>query len=239
MRDPIWLSWLSLTKYVDTDYSGRFYEMRWRTSPYPHYDLRRYDGQTASFLPCLTPTPTYCYLNGVKDTDGEELRFQRGANRRLLQLTSSDGAWLKVRYGAEPRIEQLEDSRGQTVRYGYNDRNQVTSVTYSSGETLAFDYDDANELTAFGASSDNKTKPKVLLRCEYEHGLIRSQTLADGSRYVYSYGPVDDWQTRSATVEIPDGSVYAIRRYGDSSLVWETMRPGKKSAAANEPPSAH
>jgi YD repeat-containing protein len=108
------------------------------------------------------------------------------------------------------------------VRYGYNQRNQMTSVTYSSGETLLFSYDDANELTSFSASPDGRTQPKVLLRNDYEKGLLKRQILADGSTYVYSYGTVDDRRTRSAMVETPDGKTWAIRRFGDLSGVWET-----------------
>lgn len=230
VRDPIWLSWLSLTKYVDTEYSGQLYEMRWRTSPYPHYDLRRFDGEIAAYLPCDTPTPTYCYLNGVTEAGGQQLKFDRGFDRRLLQLTSSTSGWLKVDYETGPQIEGLADSRGHTVRYGYNAQNQLTSVKYSSGETLLFEYDDANELTAFSAAPDDKTKPKVLLRCEYQNGLLTRQVLADGSAYLYKYGPMDDHQARTATVDAPDGEVYTIRRYGDSSLIWKTKASAEKAA---------
>jgi YD repeat-containing protein len=226
VRDPIWLSYLPLAKYVDTEFSGQFYQMRWRTIPYPHYDLRRFDGEVESYLPCYSSTQ-FCYLNGVRDADGQELKFQRDGNRRLLQVTSSDGSWLKLRYGTGFRIEEADDSRGRTVRYGYNKLDQLTSVTYSSGETLSFDYDNANELTAFSASPDIRTKPIVLLRSNYDHGMLKSQTLADGSSYLYSYGPVNDLQTRTAMVQTPDGKVYAIRRYGDLSLVWKRDTGGE------------
>jgi hypothetical protein len=221
VRDPIWLSYLPLTKYVDTEFSGSYYAMRWRTNPYPHYDLQRYDGQVESYLPCSTSTQ-FCYLNGVTEADGRELKFRRDGDRHLLQVSSSDGSWLKLRYGTRFHIEEVDDSRGQTVRYGYNQRNQMTSVTYSSGETLLFSYDDANELTSFSASPDGRTQPKVLLRNDYEKGLLKRQILADGSTYVYSYGTVDDRRTRSAMVETPDGKTWAIRRFGDLSGVWET-----------------
>jgi len=227
VRDPIWLSFLPWVKYVDTEFSGHFYEMRWRAGPYEHYDLRRFDGEVESYLPCDSPTQ-YCYLNGIRDGDGQELKFQRDGKRRLLQVTSSDGSWLKLRYGTGFRIEEADPSSGSTVRYGYNQRDQLTSVTYSNGEMFSFDYDDANELTAFSASPDGRTKPKVLLSSRYEHGMLRSQTLTDGSTYEYSYGPVNDMQTRVAMVKAPDGKVYTIQRYGDLSLVWERDAGGEK-----------
>ncbi len=232
VRDPIWLSWLPLAKYVDTQYSGLFYELRWRTQPYAHYDLRRFDGQVESYLPCYSSTQ-YCSLNGVIDANGGELRFQRGAQRRLMQVTSSDGAWLKLRYGTGFRIEEADDSRGGAVRYGYNQRDQLTSVTYSSGETLSFEYDDANDLTVFSASPDGKTPPQVLLRSQYKDGVLQSQTLADGSTYLYNYGPLDDRQTRSATVETPGGGYYSIRRYGNLCLIWEAGAGGKSVPGRN------
>jgi len=236
VRDPIWLSYLPLTRYVDTEFSGHYYEMRWRTTPYRQYDLRRYDGEVESYLPCYSSTQ-FCYLNGVTYADGRKLKFQRDAKLRLLQVNSSDGSFLKLHYGQGFRIEEADDSRGRTVRYGYNPRDQLTSVTYSDGETLSFDYDDANELTTFSAAPDRATKPKVLLTSHYEHGMLQSQTLADGSTYLYRYGPVNDSQTRLAAVKSPDGTVYAIRRYGNLSLIWE-VNAGGKSAAGSESTSA-
>ncbi len=226
VRDPIWFGFLPWTKYIDTEFSGSYYEMHWRTNPYPHYDLRRYDGWDETFLPCSSSLQ-YCYLNGERDSDGRELRFQRDANRHLQQLTSSDGGWLKILYGPQFQIEQISDSRGQTVRYGYNERNQLTSVTYPSGETLSFCYDDANELTTFSAAPDSKTAPKVLLRSYYRDGLLERQSLADGSTYMYSYGPMDHQQARTAVIKTSEGKVYTIRRFGDISGVWETDTDSK------------
>jgi YD repeat-containing protein len=230
VRDPIWLAYLPLTKYVDTEHSGSFYTMRWRTSPYLHYDLLRYDGRVESYLPCYTSTQ-FCYLNGVTESGGRELKFRRDGGRHLLQVTSSDGSWLKLQYGPRFQIEEADDSRGHSVRYSYNERNQLTGVTYPGGETLSFSYDDENELTAFSASPDGKVPAKILLRSEYENGLVKRQTLADGSTYVYSYAPLDDRQTRAAAVETPDGKTFTLRRFGDVSGVWETdakakIRPG-------------
>lgn len=179
-----------------------------------------------SYLPCYSSTQ-YCYLNGVKNAEGQELKFQRDAGRRLLQVSSSDRDWIKLHYGVGKRIEQIDDSRGRTVRYGYNQRNQLTSVAFSSGETLSLDYDNANELTTFRASPDGKAVPKVLLRSQYEHGMLESQTLADGSEYLYSYGPVGVQQTRTATVKAPDGKIYVIRRFGNFSTIWEHDANGK------------
>jgi YD repeat-containing protein len=220
VRDPIWLPFLSLVKYVDRDFSGHYYTMRWRTSPYPHYDLRRYDGEVASYLPCSSHQ--MCYLNGVREADGRSLTFRREVDRRLSQVTSSDGSWVKLQYGAHSRIEQASDNHGQTVRYGYNERNQLTSVRFTSGETLYYSYDEANRLTEFSASPNDHEPPKTLLRCEYQNGFLSRQTLADGSTYVYTYGPVDDRRTRTASVEAPDGMTYTMRRFGDVSGVWAT-----------------
>jgi YD repeat-containing protein len=221
VRDPIWLSYLPLVKYVDTEFSGSYYAMRWLTTPYPHYDLQRYDGQVESYLPCYT-SAQFCYLNGVKEADGRALTFDRDAGRHLLKVTSSDGSWLKLQYGPRFHIEQASDNHGQSVRYGYDQRNQLSSVTYGSGETLSFSWDDANHLTAFSASPDGKSAPKVLLRSEYQNGFLSRQVLADGSTYLYTYGTVDDRRTRSVVVETSDGKTYTMRRFGSLSGVWET-----------------
>jgi YD repeat-containing protein len=233
VRDPIWLSYLSLVKYVDTEYSGSYYAMRWQTLPYPHYDLRRYDGHVESYLPC--DSTQSCSLNSVREADGRALTFQRDRGRHLLEVTSSDGSWVKLQYGPRFRIEQVSDNHGQTVSYGYNERNQLISVTYPSGETLLFSYDEANQLKTFSASPDGKTAPQLLLKSDYQNGFLKQQVLADRTRYIYTYGPVDDRRTRTVTVATSNGKTYTMRRWGKVSGVWETAtETARVPAVANQ-----
>ncbi len=225
VRAPRWLSDLSLVKYVDTDKSG-FYEMRWKPTPYEHYDLRRFDGTVKAYLPCSGPS-VFCYLTDYRNAQGEELKFERGVGRRLMRLTSPHNSWVQIGYDAAGRIAEATDHRGRTVSYGYDGQNRLTSVTFPTGEVCRYEYDNTQHLLAFSESPDGKTAPRVLLRNEYANGLVVRQTLADGSVYSYSYDATDPTKIRSATVHSGDGRTFHLDIAYTSSTVHEegTLRP--------------
>lgn len=224
VRVPRWLSDLNWVRYVDTDLSGHFYQMRWHTAPFPHYDLTRYDGNVDTYLPCYSPTVP-CYLDGIRNPQGQELSFTRDDQRHLLQLTSPEHNWIKLTYGPENHIARLDDSRGRSVLYGYDDRNQLTTVTYPTGEILRFTFDNSHRILTFSAAPHSGAATTVMLCNQYDNGLLVRQTLADGSVYTYSYGPADAAPARTATVQVSDGRVYNISLNYDSSTVWEQLLP--------------
>lgn len=236
VRVPIWMPFQSFAKYVDTGYSGKYYEMHWRTSPTGHYDLKRYDGEVKTFLPCSKPELP-CYLIGLRNPQGQELKFNRDDNRRLTQLTSPNGSWLRLSYGPSNHIAEIEDNRGRTVRYGYNDRNQLTSVTYPSGEVYHYEYDSTQHLLTFSVAQDAKTEPRVLLRNVYEKGRVTKQTFADGTAYTYNYTVADDGSVIGVVVRTPEGRVFNIEvcdGYSTSTVHEEIQQPsGQKGQAAS------
>src|SRR5579862_5792801 len=146
VRQPRWLPILQLVKYVDMDHPG-VSELRWRPTPYEHYDLTRFDGAVQSFLPCSGPT-VFCYLTDYHDFAGHQLKFARGPQRRLERLTTPNQRWLALAYDATGRIEQISDSQGRVVQYGYDAANRLTSVTYPSGERCFYTYDRSEEHTS-------------------------------------------------------------------------------------------
>lgn len=83
VRVPRWLPILPWVKYVDGDFSGKFYEMRWRSSPFEHYELKHFGGVVETFLPCDSPQ-VMCYLTGYRNADGQELKFERDSSRKLI-----------------------------------------------------------------------------------------------------------------------------------------------------------
>jgi hypothetical protein len=127
VRSPLWLPILSLVKYVDRDYSGNFYEMRWHSSPFGHYDLKHFGGDVKTFLPC-SGFKQFCYLIGYKNAKGQALEFERDHDRKLIQLTSPNRSWLHFSYAAGNRISEINDSHGRKV--SYDERQRLTSVTY-------------------------------------------------------------------------------------------------------------
>jgi len=218
VRVPRWLPIVSLVKYVDADYSGKYYKMRWRSSPFEHYDLKRYDGEVKTYLPCNS-TKIMCYLTGYRNAQGQELKFERDGSRKLTRLTSPNNSWLRLSYGPSGHIAEIDDSRGRAVRYGYDRQNRLISVTYPSGEVFHYEYDGTQHLLTFSVAPDAKTAPRLLLSNEYENGRIAKQTFADGATYLYNYTSASDGSISAASVHTPDGKIFNINLgYGYASV---------------------
>jgi YD repeat-containing protein len=227
VRVPIWMPFQSFAKYVDTGYSGRYYEMHWRTTPFGHYDLKRYDGEVRTFLPCSGPE-LLCYMIGIRNAQGQEIKFDRDAARKLTQLTSPNGSWLRFSYGPGNHIDEINDSRGRTVRYGYDGSNRLTAVTYPTGEVYHYEYDSTQHLLAFSVSPDAKSEPRVMLRNEYENGRVVKQTLADGSAYTYKYTVESGGSVVGVDVRTPDGKIFNLeimKGYSDATVRELTPQP--------------
>jgi YD repeat-containing protein len=233
VRVPRWGVPLAFAKYVDTEYSGRFYEMRWRAGPFGHYDLRRFDGAVKTFLPC--DNTALCYLTGYRNGRREELEFDRDGSRKLTQLTSPNKSWLHLSYGTGGRVAAIDDSQGRTVRYGYDVRGQLVSVTYPSGEVYFYAYDGTQHLLTFSVAVNAGAVPRVLLTIEYVDGMIARQTLVDGVTYAYSYHRAKDGSIDAAGVRTSDGRIFDVRVVRGSSIVRERDLPvnridGKRAA---------
>jgi YD repeat-containing protein len=215
---------LSRLTYVDTDFSGKMYGLRWYSSPFEHFDLRKFNGEVQTSLPC--GEGVICYQIGYRSADGQELTFQRDAQRRLLRLTSPGKQWISLSHGPANTIAEILDSRGRKVSYQYDQRNRLISVTYPSGEVHSYEYDDQQHLLTFSVAPDAKSTPRVILRNTYENGRVATQTLADGSVYKYRYEPAQG-TIQTAYVSTPDGKIFHLRLYENSSTIWERSAPEK------------
>jgi len=218
VRVPAWLPILKLVKYIDTDYSGKYYEMRWQTSPFEHYDLKRWDGAVKTYLPCDSPK-VICYLTGIRNAQGQPLKFERDAARRLTQLTSPNGSWLRLSYGPSSHIVEIDDSRGRSVRYGYDVGNRLTTVTYPSGAVFHYEYDSTQHLLTFSVAPDEITAPRLMLRNEYTNGRVTKQIFANGDSYTYNYTQAKNGSISAVNVQAPDGRVFNIDVGEESSIV--------------------
>ena len=229
VRVPRWGIPLAFAKYVDTDYSGRYYEMRWHAGPFEHYDLKRFDGEVKTFLPCAGRA--LCYLTGFRNERGEELKFDRDGSRKLTQLTSPNKSWLHLNYEAGGRVAAIGDSQGRTVRYGYDVRGQLVSVTYPSGEIYIYTYDGTQHLLTFSVVQNAGAVPRLLLTNEYIEGMIARQTLVDGATYTYRYHRAKDGSIDAAIVRSSDGRVFDVHVLGGGSIVRERDVPVTRTDA--------
>lgn len=222
IRVPKWGVPLVFAKYVDTDNSGRFFEMRWHPGPFEHYELRRFDGAVMSYLPC--DNKTMCYLTGYRNGRGQELKFTRDADRRLTLLMSPNKNWLRLSYGSGDRIVSIEDSKNRVVRYGYDERGLLTTVTYPSGEVYSYTYDGTQHLLTFSVAQNAQASLSLILTNSYADGRLAKQTFADGSVFSYEYSLTRDGSIASTTVRGPAGRTFDVRILGgDSSIVKERV----------------
>lgn len=226
VRVPRGESDLTRAKYVDSDYSGKYYEMRWQTTPFEHYDLKRYDGMVMTYLPCTNASPP-CYLTGVRNAQGQELKFERDSGRKLTALTSPNGSWLHLTYGDGDRVARMDDSRGRTVLYAYDERGRLVRVTYPSGEIYSYEYDSSQHMLSFSVAADARSAATVVLRNKYVDGKLVQQTFGDGSTYGYGYTPGDDHHSPRAAVRTPEGKVYDLVIGNTYSTVHEVDGPAR------------
>ncbi len=236
VRVPRWLTILPLIKYVGgqsvqvevpgsrgaTVKTAWQYEMAWHAIPFEHYDVRRFNSGIKTYLPCDSPSVN-CSLIGYRDSQGRELKIERNSSRRLTRITSPNGNWVGVGSTADGRIMAIDDSRGRTVLYKYDGANRLTGVTYPSGETYHYEYDATQHMLAFSVSTDEHAEPQVVLRNEYENGLLTKQTLGSGGVYTYTYDSSNPDAIHHVTVQTPGGTTFTVDMGDGSAIVHEQL----------------
>jgi YD repeat-containing protein len=130
-----------------------------------------------------------------------------------------------VGVGSAPdgRITAIDDDNGRAVLYTYDVANRLVAVTYPSGEIYRYEYDSTQHMLIFSVSADAHSEPHVVLRNEYENGLLTKQTFADGAVYTYTYDSSNPETIHHATVQAPEGKTFAIEIGPDSSIVREQV----------------
>jgi YD repeat-containing protein len=255
VRFPQWMPVLGLTKYVGGE-SGEAavpgvwgsgvknvwqFEMAWHALPFEHYDVHTFNGGVKTYLPCDSPDVN-CSLIDYRDSQGRELKIERDSNRHLSRITSPNGSWVGVGSAPDGRIRLIDDSKGRTVLYTYDAANRLTGVTYPSGTINHYDYDDSRDMVTFSVSADVNSEPQILMRNEYENGMLKKLTLADGSVYTYTYDYTYAYDSSNpekschATVQAPDGKLFTIEIGKDAAIVHETAN---QSAAKYYPADQH
>ncbi len=249
VRVPQWLPVLGLVKYVGGEFGEATvpsiwgmgvknvwqYEMAWHALPFEHYDVRTFNGGVKTYLPCDSPDVN-CLLIDYRDSQGRELKIERDGDRHLSRITSPNGSWVGVGSAPDGRIRLIDDSKGRTVLYTYDAANRLTGVTYPSGAIYHYEYDDARDMVTFSVSADAHSEPQILMRNEYENGMLKKLTLADGSVYTYTYDYTYAYETSNpetihhATVHAPDGKLFTIEIGKDSSIVHESTNPASASS---------
>ena len=137
-RSPAWMIFPPFSRWIDTDASGSNLALRWRAFPIEHLELKRFNGEVESYMPCTDAE--LCYLNGYTNSNGETLTMQRDSMRRLISMSTQPGDWLRFSYEdpSQTSVTAIHDSQGRAVRYTYNGKGQMERVTYSTGEVITY-----------------------------------------------------------------------------------------------------
>ena len=232
-RVPSWLPILELVKYVDAgpSNSGDLLAMRWHGSPFEHFEVKKFNGEVETYLPC--DSIIFCYLDGYHNDRGEELKFDRDERRRLLGLTSPNG-WLRLSYDQANRIAEIHDSRTLSIHYSYDQPGRLSTVTYPSGEVFYYEYDGTQHLLTFSVAPNDKAAPNLVLRNEYDHhGRLIKQTFGDKT-YSYAYYP-EEGPVATVLVSCPENKTFQVDVDEEDSTVHELPLQSEGEAGETSP----
>jgi RHS repeat-associated protein len=176
------------------------------------FTLTLKDGTTYSF-----GTET-AHLVSISDHFGNALTIDRDPNTgQLIQVTSPNGRWIKFTYGpcdtatspASTCVTQVQDDIGRTVTYGYDtSTGHLTSVTDPNSQVTTYGYNTAGQLTTI---TDPRNIKYLTNGYDPQSGRVRTQTLANGGTYQYSYVTNSQGNAVSATVTDPLGHIRQVQ----------------------------
>jgi len=183
-----------------------------------HYKLQYRDGAWATFLPCDNPN-TYCYWTGYQDSQGNSLRFVRGPNRELRQLTASDNQGISFQLDDQRRTIKAESTNGKQVSYEYDAAGCLARVRRADGQQTLYEYDPAHRMTSMSVISSPGAAQETVLKNEYDsRGRVITQTLKGIGSFHIEYLAVTDGYSSRVKVTTPAGDVLEIS-IGSNSYV--------------------
>ncbi|HEY2169763.1 MAG TPA: hypothetical protein VGJ30_09075 [Candidatus Angelobacter sp.] len=151
-----------------------------------HYKLQYRDGAWSTFLPC--DNPMYCYWTSYQDAQGNSLRFDRGPNRELRQLTASDNQGVTFQLDEQRRTTKAEATDGSRVSYEYDPAGCLARVHRADGQETLYEYDQAHHMTSVSVISRPGAPQETILKNEYDsRGRVITQTLKSVGSFHIEY----------------------------------------------------
>ena len=183
-----------------------------------HYKLQYRDGAWATFLACDAPA-AHCYMSGYQDSQGNSLRFVRGPNRELRQLTASDNQGISFQLDDQRRTIKAESTNGKQVSYEYDAVGCLARVRRADGQQTLYEYDPAHRMTSMSVISSPGAAQETVLKNEYDsRGRVITQTLKGIGSFHIEYLAVTDGYSSRVKVTTPAGDVLEIS-IGSNSYV--------------------
>jgi YD repeat-containing protein len=122
-------------------------------------------------------------LGSSTDPAGHEYKIERDNVGDLLSVTTPSGKWLRFKNDAEHRIQRVTSSLGRTMQYEYDSGGRLVRATDSESHVDSYTYDEKSEMLTAGHGNGSA----VVTNAYSNDGYIKSQTLADGGKFEFSY----------------------------------------------------
>ena len=200
--------------YESQSYAMYGAQLKWSGG---HYKLEYRDGAWSTFLPC--DNAVYCYWTGYQDAQGNSLRFDRGPNRELRQLTASDNQGITFHLDEQHRTAKAEASDGSQVSYDYDAAGCLARVHRADGQETLYEYDPAHHMTSMSVISSPGASQETILKNEYDsRGRVITQTLKGVGSFHMEYVSNTAGYSSRVRVTLPSGEVLDIS-IGSNSYV--------------------
>jgi YD repeat-containing protein len=160
--------------------------------------VKRNDGWTFLFPYHPEWLPQYVtVLTSFTDPAGHEYKMERGGSGDLLLIITPSGKWLRFENDPQHRIQRIVSWLGRTVRYEYDAGGRLIRATDSEGHVDTYSYDAKSEMLTAGRANGST----ILTNAYSNDGYIKSQTVADGGKFEFSYfrGPRNVMQESQIT----------------------------------------
>ncbi|HEV7673256.1 MAG TPA: hypothetical protein VGQ12_01870 [Candidatus Angelobacter sp.] len=201
--------------YLSQDYVMYGAQLKWARD---HYKLEYRDGSWATFLPC-DPIHIFCYWTGYQDGQGNSLRFDRGPNRELRQLTASDNQGITFQLDEQHRTTKAEATDGGQVSYEYDSAGCLDRVHRIDGQETLYEYDPGHRMTSMSVISSPGAAQETILKNEYDsRGRVITQTLKGVGSFHIEYASSAERYSSRVKVTTPAGDVLDIS-IGSNSYV--------------------
>lgn len=121
----------------------------------------------------------------LEDRNGNRTTIDRPTPAAYAsRITSPNGRWLSLSYNGDGRISQITDNIGRSYTYTYDAGQRLTEVTDTQGKKRIYTWDITNNRIVSVKDPNGNTKVSNVYDAA---GRVKEQTLADGSKFKFTY----------------------------------------------------
>jgi YD repeat-containing protein len=159
-------------------------------------------------------------LTSFTDPAGHQYLMTRNTMGELESITTPTGDWLHFENDAQHRIRSIASSEGRRVTYEYDAGGRLAQVKDSEGHQDTYAYDGKGEMLTAGHGSS----APVLTNTYSDDGYLRSQQMASGGRFEYSFYRGSGNILRESTMVDPD-KLETYFEFGPGGYTQSLRRP--------------